>query len=375
MNALTPEQLHTPVLVAQCWELLREPIENAKAPVLVDATLGMGGHSEYFLRHNPKVRVIGIDRDEQARRRAAQRLAVFGQRVVIAGATYDQIPALLRRLGLEKVHGIMADLGVSSLQLDDATRGFSYSHQTDLDMRMDQSSTLSAKELLAKLPEDELAGILHTWGEERFARRIAHLIVQCRQESPISTSKQLVDIIRQAIPAPARRNGGNPAKRTFQALRIAVNNELDILGRFLPRALESLEVGGQLVVESYQSLEDRLVKQAFRAGAEAASAPGIPISAAAQLSFARPDSEVSPVADRAWLQYLTRGAIQADEDEIAKNPRAASVRLRAVKKIAPTPAGYSAMNGTSGSGYWHQAAFPTLEKMIKNSKENGGNRE
>ncbi len=210
------------------------------------------------------------------------------------------------------------DLGVSSLQLDEADRGFAYSKDAPLDMRMDATNGQSAADLLATASEGELIRILRTYGEEKFAPRIARLIIRRRDDAPITRTGELVDIIREAIPAPARRTGGNPAKRTFQALRVAVNDELTILERALPRALSSLRVGGRLVVESYQSLEDRIVKDVLRRGSTSAAPPGLPII---------PD-EMAPS-----LRLLTKGANKADQAEQDHNPRSASVRLRGAELI------------------------------------------
>ncbi len=210
------------------------------------------------------------------------------------------------------------DLGVSALQLDEADRGFAYSKDAPLDMRMDATSGQSAADLLATASEGELIRILRTYGEEKFAPRIARLIIRRRDDAPITRTGELVDIIREAIPAPARRTGGNPAKRTFQALRVAVNDELTILERALPRALSCLRVGGRLVVESYQSLEDRLVKDILRRGSTSAAPPGLPII---------PDEMVPS------LRLLTKGANRADRAEQDHNPRSASVRLRGAELI------------------------------------------
>lgn len=313
------DELHLPVLAARCLQLLEGSLA-APGAVLVDATLGMGGHSKYLLERLPNLRVIGIDRDAQARAVAAQRLAPFADRVTIAGATYDQLEEVLEACGVESVDGILADLGVSSLQLDQAERGFSYAQDAPLDMRMNQESGFTAAELLAQAEASEIRRILWTWGEEKFAAQIAQAIVRQRENKPLQTTAELVELIRQTIPAPARRQGGNPAKRSFQALRIAVNGELDSLTAFLPRALERLKVGGHMVVESYQSLEDRLVKQAFKQGISPTQLWDLPV--------ALPQTQP-------WLRGLTKGAEKADEAEIARNSRAASVRLRAVAKLGP----------------------------------------
>lgn len=286
--------------------------------MLVDATLGLGGHAEHALTRFPELRLIGLDRDPQALRLSAERLAGYGERVTLVHAVYDEFPEVLDRLGLHRVQGVLFDLGVSSMQLDEAERGFAYSQDAPLDMRMDPTTGITAAEVLNTYPAADLARILRQYGEEKFANRIAARIVVERQVAPFTTSARLVDLIRGAIPAAARRTGGNPAKRTFQALRIEVNGELDVLRRAIPAALDALSVGGRIVVMSYQSLEDRIVKQAFAVGAHPQVPAGLP---------------VIPASMQPWLRLLTRGAETADADEVASNPRAASVRVRAAERL------------------------------------------
>lgn len=286
--------------------------------MLVDATLGLGGHAEHALTRFPELRLIGLDRDPQALRLSAERLAGYGERVTLVHAVYDELPEVLDRLGLHRVQGVLFDLGVSSMQLDEAERGFAYSQDAPLDMRMDPTTGITAAEVLNTYPAADLARILRQYGEEKFANRIAARIVVERQVAPFTTSARLVDLIRGAIPAAARRTGGNPAKRTFQALRIEVNGELDVLRRAIPAALDALSVGGRIVVMSYQSLEDRIVKQAFAVGAHPQVPAGLP---------------VIPASMQPWLRLLTRGAETADADEVASNPRAASVRVRAAERL------------------------------------------
>ena len=310
---------HVPVLLRECLDMLAPAIERPGG-VLVDGTLGMGGHTEGALERFEGLTVIGIDRDPQAIELASARLQRFGTRFRAVHTTDDNIDTAVEgQLGAgARVDGILMDLGVSSLQLDEADRGFAYSKDAPLDMRMDATNGQSAADLLATASEGELIRILRTYGEEKFAPRIARLIIRRRDDAPITRTGELVDIIREAIPAPARRTGGNPAKRTFQALRVAVNDELTILERALPRALSSLRVGGRLVVESYQSLEDRLVKDVLRRGSTSAAPPGLPII---------PD-EMAPS-----LRLLTKGANKADQAEQDHNPRSASVRLRGAELI------------------------------------------
>ncbi|MDO4899591.1 16S rRNA (cytosine(1402)-N(4))-methyltransferase RsmH [Actinomyces sp.] len=314
---------HTPVLLDSCLDLLAPALTGAE-PVMIDCTLGMGGHSEGALERFPELTVVGIDRDPQAIALATSRLSRFGERFRVVRGTYDTVDAVARSASSRAdgtVDAVLMDLGVSSLQLDDVDRGFSYAQQAPLDMRMDQTSGRTAAELLDTVAEQELAHILRTYGEERFAARIAAAIVRRRNAGrPVTNTAELTELVREAIPAAARRRGGNPAKRTFQALRIAVNGELDLLEVGVPRALNSLRVGGRLVIESYQSLEDRIVKQALAAGA----APGTPA-----------DLPVIPPELEPYLELVTRGAQKADAAEMAANPRSASVRLRAAVRIRP----------------------------------------
>ncbi len=312
---------HQPVLAARCIELLGQGIEQAGQQgraLVIDGTLGLGGHSELILQTYPQVHLIGIDRDKQALASASRRLREYSSRFTAVHATYDAIGQVAAAYEDEAypLGGILMDLGVSSLQLDEVARGFSYARDAALDMRMDQSSGKTAADLLAELPAGELTKILREDGEEKFAARIAREIVKTREETPLTSSAQLVEIVRKAIPAPARRTGGNPAKRTFQALRIAVNQELSILKRALPVALDSLAPGGVMVVEAYQSLEDRIVKQAFQQVATPATLNGVSL------------------AQAKTFQLMINGAEKAGETEISNNPRAASVRLRAITKLS-----------------------------------------
>ncbi len=323
MRSVDAAELHRPVLAARCLELL-EPALTAPGCVMVDATLGMGGHSELVLAACPHARVIGIDRDPQALALASDRLAPFGRRFTGVHAVYDEIRDVLDdALGSgARVQAVLFDLGVSSLQLDEPSRGFAYSQDAPLDMRMDPSRGRTAADLLADADEAEIRTILWQYGEEKFAGRIAAAIVRRREQAPVTRSSELVEIVRASVPAAARRTGGNPAKRTFQALRIAVNSEIDVLERAVPRAVDALAVGGRIVVEAYHSLEDRVVKRALAAGATASTPPGIP---------------VVREEDEPYLRLLVRGAEEADEAERAANPRSASVRLRAAERIKETP--------------------------------------
>ena len=312
---------HTPVLLQRCLDLLA-PALSGPGAVMVDATLGMGGHTEGVLRAFEGVRVVGIDRAPQALALASARLAPFGDRFVGVHAVYDEIADVVADLGLPSVQGVLMDLGVSSLQLDETERGFAYAQDAPLDMRMDPTTGPTAADVLNTYDERDIARVLREYGEERFAGRIARLVVRRREQQPLTRTSELVDIVRAGVPAATRKTGGHPAKRTFQALRIEVNGELAALERALPAAVESLAVGGRIVVESYQSLEDRLVKRALAAGATSSAPPDLP---------------VEPASHAPYLRLLTRGAEEADADEVARNPRAQSVRLRAAERLRPTP--------------------------------------
>jgi 16S rRNA (cytosine1402-N4)-methyltransferase len=308
---------HTPVLLDRVRALLDPPLRRPGA-VVVDATLGLGGHAAALLRDLPEVRLIGLDRDPQALDASRDRLRPAADRVEFAHAVYDEIPAVLDRLGLETVDGVVFDLGVSSLQLDLDDRGFAYSRDSPLDMRMDPTTGRTAADILNSYSADELARVLRRYGEEPFARRIAAAVVAGRAREPFTRSVRLAELVRDAIPAAARRTGGNPAKRTFQALRIEVNAELEVLERALPAALGRLALGGRIVVLAYHSLEDRMVKRALAAVTRVNAPPDMPV--------------VPPEAEPTF-RLLTRGAETATAAEVADNPRAASVRLRAAERI------------------------------------------
>ncbi|WP_316301852.1 16S rRNA (cytosine(1402)-N(4))-methyltransferase RsmH [Clavibacter michiganensis] len=309
------DDIHTPVLLERCLELLAPALQGEGA-VLVDATLGMAGHSEAFLDALPGLRLVGLDRDPDALAIAGERLARFGDRVYLVHTVYDGIGRALDGLGIGEVQGVFFDLGVSSLQLDRVERGFSYSQDAPLDMRMDGTAGLTAAQVVAEYDELELRRIFYDYGEEKLAPRYASRIVQAREVEPITTSARLVEIIQQATPAAVQR-AGHPAKRVFQALRIEVNQELSVLARAMPAAVDRLAVGGRVVVESYQSLEDRIVKRELRARSTSTAPVGLPV----ELPEHRPE-----------LKLLVRGAELADQHEIAQNPRAASVRLRAAER-------------------------------------------
>ncbi len=317
-----PRGAHLPVLLRRCLELLAPALEPAgRSAVHVDATLGLGGHAEAVLAAHPNAVLVGLDRDPEALRHAEHRLAPYADRTHLVHAVYDQLPAVLEELGLDRVDGALFDLGVSSLQIDAADRGFSYARDAPLDMRMDQTRGPTAEDIVNTYEAAELTRILRRYGEERFASRIAAAIVRARSRARITSSARLAELVENAIPAAARRTGGHPAKRTFQALRIEVNGELSTLEDALPAALDALAVGGRVVVLSYHSLEDRIVKQAIAARVRSSAPVDLPV----ELPGTGPT-----------MRLLTRGAEQADPAELAANPRSASVRLRAAERIDHT---------------------------------------
>ncbi|HWR85426.1 MAG TPA: 16S rRNA (cytosine(1402)-N(4))-methyltransferase RsmH [Rhodoglobus sp.] len=308
--------IHTPVLLERTVELLAPALQREGA-VLVDGTLGMGGHAEAFLQRFPQLTLVGIDRDTDALAIAGERLAPFADRTHLVHAVYDELAQVLRDLAIPAVAGILLDLGVSSLQLDRADRGFAYAQDAPLDMRMDATAGVTAATVLATYSEQELRRIFTEYGEEKLAGRYARRIVQERELAPLTTSKQLVDLLQAATPAALSR-AGHPAKRVFQALRIEVNQELAVLERTVPAAVDALEVGGRIVVLSYQSLEDRIVKRTLQARSMSTAPAGLPV----ELPEHRPE-----------LRLLVRGAELADENERAANPRATPVRLRAAERV------------------------------------------
>ncbi|WP_442907549.1 16S rRNA (cytosine(1402)-N(4))-methyltransferase RsmH [Kineococcus sp. G2] len=304
-------------MLRRCTEVLSPALQRPGA-VAVDATLGMGGHAAELLRLHPGLHLVGIDRDPLALELAGSRLEGFGDRVTLVHAVHDELPAVLDDLGLAAVDAVFFDLGVSSFQLDEVERGFSYARDAPLDMRMDPGAPTTAADVLNTYPQAELARVLRVYGEERFAGRIAAAVVRQRAAEPFTGSSRLVDLVRENVPAATRRTGGNPAKRTFQALRIEVNDELRVVERALPAAFERLAPDGRLAVLTFHSLEDRIAKNALRRFTESSAPPDLP--------FLPPGS--GPRAEA-----LTRGGEAPGEEELAVNPRAASARLRAVRKL------------------------------------------
>jgi 16S rRNA (cytosine1402-N4)-methyltransferase len=313
----TAPAAHLPVMVDRVLALFAPALDPPGA-VLVDATLGRAGHARALLAAHPRLALVGMDTDATAIAESGRLLAPYADRVTLAHAVYDQIAGVLARQGVARVQGVLFDLGVSSPQLDEPGRGFAYSYDAPLDMRMNRGQALTAAEVLNTYPAARLARVLREYGEEKYARRIAEAVVRARATGPLTSTSQLNEIIRDSIPAPARRSGGHPAKRTFQALRIEVNAELEVLARALPAALDALAVGGRIVVLAYHSLEDRAVKRALTSRAVDATPPGLPVALA----------EASP-----QFRLLTRGAERPSGAELAANPRATSARLRAAERI------------------------------------------
>jgi 16S rRNA (cytosine1402-N4)-methyltransferase len=308
---------HVPVLLDRVVALLA-PALDAHGAVLVDATIGLGGHAEALLARCPGARLVGLDRDGDALELAAARLAPYTHRMTLVRAVYDSLPEVLTTLGLSTAHGVLFDLGVSSMQLDLRERGFAYAADAPLDMRMDPTAELTAAQVVNTYSVASLTRILSRYGEERFARRIAESIARERAREPLTRTSELAALVRDSIPAAARRTGGNPAKRTFQALRIEVNDELGALSRALPASIDALALHGRIVVLSYHSLEDRIAKRSLTTRSVVTAPPDLP---------------VVPTSSQPELRLLTRGAEAASEQEKQANPRAASVRMRAAERV------------------------------------------
>lgn len=310
---------HVSVMRDECIELLSPAISAHANPVVIDATLGLGGHTEALLNKFPHLVVIGIDRDTQAIEIATERLSRFGQRFISHHSIFDRISDVAKEHGYSHVQGILFDLGVSSLQLDNGDRGFSYAHDASLDMRMDKSQAKTAADIVNTYSPGELVRILRTYGEEKFATRIVESIVKEREKAPLNSTSHLATLVKNAIPAATRRTGGNPAKRTFQALRIETNDELGAITRAIPQALELLDIHARLVVMSFQSLEDRIVKNFFQEATTSGTPQGLPV-------------EIAELAAKFALVF--NGSQSPSEAEVEENSRAASVRLRAIERVA-----------------------------------------
>jgi 16S rRNA (cytosine1402-N4)-methyltransferase len=316
---MSADLAHIPVALDQCVDLLSPALVNKSKPYLLDATLGLAGHAKVMLERFPNLHLIGIDRDQSAIKLAQANLAQYADRITIVNTTFDQIDLALSTASVTQVDGILFDLGVSSMQLDQAERGFSYSQSAPLDMRMDQNSSLTAAVVLNTYSHGALAKIIQNYGEEKFASKIAENIIKARTAGELNTTKDLAEIVKDSIPAPARRSGGNPAKRTFQAIRIEVNQELAILERAIPAALTTLAIGGRLVVMSYQSLEDRIVKNFFTQATKSMTPIALPVEL--------PNSAAS-------YRLVFNGSAVADAKEQESNPRSQSMRLRAIERLS-----------------------------------------
>jgi 16S rRNA (cytosine1402-N4)-methyltransferase len=312
------DYLHQPVLLKEVLDGLNLKPEG----IYVDCTVGTGGHSLGILRScGHEARLVGFDQDTFALGVAKQRLSFYKKQVILVQENYINLAQVLKKLRINEVDGILFDLGASSLQLDDPQRGFSYQYEGPLDMRMNPDKLVTAANLVNKLSEKELATIISRFGEERWARRVAAFIVQDRKRQPIETTTQLAEIIKKAIPASARRTGKHPAKRTFQALRIALNNELENLAQALPEAVNLLKPGGHLCVLSYHSLEDRLVKNTFKNLAASCECP--------------PEFPLCVCNKTALIKQITPQPITPSPEEIFRNPRSRSARLRIAEKLSP----------------------------------------
>jgi 16S rRNA (cytosine1402-N4)-methyltransferase len=305
---------HQPVLADEVTELLVPALEHGG--VVVDATVGRGGHASRILEATSQTTLVGIDRDPDALVAARSRLAAHSDRVRLARGNFTQLEAVLERFGIASVRGVLLDLGVSSPQLDEAGRGFSFRASGPLDMRMDPDQSLSADAVVNGYSERDLARVIRLYGEERFAARIARTIVRRR---PIDDTTALAEVVKEAIPAPARRRGGHPARRTFQAIRIEVNDEIRSLEKVLPAAVDVSEPGGRIVVLSYHSLEDRTVKRFFAEEARGCVCP--------------PDLPVCRCGAQARLRVLTRRPLTPSAEEAARNPRASAAKLRGAQRI------------------------------------------
>ena len=303
----------------RCVDLLAPAILASENPVIVDGTLGLGGHTEALLQRFENLTVIGIDRDEIAIERASKRLAPFGDRLKTAHCVFDEISDVVSQFGFTKINGALFDLGVSSIQLDETDRGFSYSQDAPLDMRMDRSRGITASEILNTYEPGKLVHILRAYGEEKFATRIVENIVKARAKGPLNSTTELATLVKESIPAATRRTGGNPSKRTFQALRIAVNDELGAIERAIPQALDRIVTGGRVVVMSFQSLEDRIIKEYFAEASTSKSPRALPV-------------ELPEYA--AKFKLVFNSSEKPTEAEVAENSRAASVRLRAIERVA-----------------------------------------
>lgn len=310
---------HVPVLATEVVRELMPALEAVPEGTLVDCTVGGGGHAEALLAAAPGASLVGLDRDPEALAAAARRLARFGDRVILAHRRFGELAAVLAEVGARDVRGILYDLGVSSPHLDQPARGFGFRSGGPLDMRMDPAQALTAADVVNGYPEAALASVLSRWGEERFARRIAGAIARRRVQRPFADTEDLAEVVKDAIPAATRRTGPHPARRTFQALRIEVNNELGELQASLPQAIEALQPGGRVAVISYHSLEDRLVKRTFADASAGCRCPR--------------DLPVCVCGAQATLRVVTRKPLRPTPDELEANPRASSALLRVAERL------------------------------------------
>ena len=309
------EYRHFSVLLNECIEALAVKPEG----IYIDGTLGMGGHSEQIAKRLTTGRLIAVDRDERAITRAGERLAPYMDRITLVHGNFRDLPQILQDLGVEKADGMLFDLGVSSPQLDETERGFSYMTDAPLDMRMDESEGLTAWFVVNKWPEEKLKRILWDFGEERYAPQIAAAVVRRREQSPIDTTLELVDVIKGAMPAAALREKQHPAKRSFQAIRIAVNDELEAVSELMKNAADYLAPGGRLAVISFHSLEDRIVKNAITARERGCTCPR--------------EFPVCTCGFKQTLKNVTRKPILPSQEELDENPRSRSAKLRAAERV------------------------------------------
>jgi 16S rRNA (cytosine1402-N4)-methyltransferase len=332
-DATAAEQIHEPVMVAETLDWLRP----AQGGTFFDCTVGLGGHAAALLGAAPTTRIIGLDRDREALKLARERLAVFGDRFQGVHASFTEVAEVAADFGVTEATGVMADLGVSSLQLNQGERGFSFTADAPLDMRMDRSGGRTAADLVNEGSERELADLIFAYGEERGARRVARAIVRERERQPITTTKQLADTVVRALNVPGRWRI-HPATRTFQALRIVINDELRALEAFIPAAISLLAAGGRLVIISFHSLEDRIVKRMFRLESGHCECrqkmDAAPAAASERQNGEGRDSVVCVrCGARRRVNILTRKPVRPRQEEVERNPRSRSARLRACERL------------------------------------------